>query len=43
MKKKVTFSNPEYTIYIYSKIDKKKNNFINNFITYPIISFFNIT
>ena len=35
--KKVTFSNPEYTIYIYSNSNKKQC--INSFITYPIIYF----
>ena len=38
MNKKVTFSNPEYTIYIYSKMDKKKKK-INSFIGYPILCF----
>ena len=35
--KKVTFSNPEFTIYIYSKKNKKQS--INSFITYPILYF----
>jgi len=38
MKKKVTFSNPECTVYIYSKKEKKNKFIINSFITYPIIN-----
>jgi hypothetical protein len=40
--KKVSFSKPEYTTILYyktAKKEKRKNNTVYSFLTYPIISF----